>query len=562
MSWDHSFDFLVMGSGAGGLTGALFARDLGGDVLVVEKGPHFGGTSAMSGGAIWVPCNHFLPELGVEDNRELALQYLTNSTRGEVDRARLEAYVDHAPTMVKELEERSHVKFQPLVGYPDYDDHMEGALPSGRTLGAVPWHAKYLGAAFGELHPCHPQTNLLGSSLLEHAHEAPLLMSTALRSRMVSAWRLARSIGRIPSSWVHGRDPFLTMGQALMARLRASLIERKVPLWLKATITELVTEHGGVVGAVVERDGTKKRVEVRRGVLLASGGFCRDPELIAKHQRQPAKVEWASSNLENTGGAVHLCESVGAAFEFMDSALWAPVSVVPGQELPYLIVLERCLPGSLIVDEAGKRFADESLPFPEFAKTMLDIGERVIPARLIASAAFRLRYILGAALPGMIRPTLSAALRDGYLRRYPTLEALAEGEGMEPATVRATVERFNGFARAGVDEDFNRGTRILGRFYGDPTVEPNPTMAPLEKGPFYVLDLYPGNIGTLGGPRVDTVGAVLKPDGERIEGLYAVGNCASPLVGRAYPASGATIGPAMAFAYLAAKHAFEEASPA
>ncbi|MBW1876880.1 MAG: FAD-binding protein, partial [Deltaproteobacteria bacterium] len=239
MTWDHSFDFLVMGSGAGGLTGALFARDLGGEVLVVEKGPHFGGTSAMSGGAIWVPCNHFLPGLGVEDSRELALRYLTNSTQGEVDRARLEAYVDHAPTMVRELEARSHVKFQPLVGYPDYDDHLEGALPSGRTLGATPWHGRHLGEALAELRPCHPQTNLLGSSLLEHAHEAPLLMSTALRSRLVSTWRLTRSFGRIPLSWIYGRDPFLTMGQALMARFRVSLIERKVPLWLNATITEL-----------------------------------------------------------------------------------------------------------------------------------------------------------------------------------------------------------------------------------------------------------------------------------------------------------------------------------
>ncbi len=563
-TWDETVDFLVMGSGAGGLTGAIAAHDRGGKVLVVEKGPRYGGTSAMSGGALWVPCNPHIARLGQTDSREKALAYLAATTGGVVAPARLEAYVDSAVAMTTELERSADLRLVPLDGYPDYFDRAEGALPTGRTLGAEPLRAAPLGDALFEQREGHPQTDMLGTSLLELAHEVPRLTSRSFGARALSTTRVLRSLGRRLLAAVTARprrETYLTMGQALMARLRLALLARGVPLWLRAPVVELVTDGARVTGAVVERAGARVRVRATRGVLLAAGGFDHSPELLAKHQRQPAKTEWSAGHALNTGDAVRLGEAVGAGFELMDSALWAPVSVVPGQELAYILAVERCLPGSLLVDRSGRRFCDESMPFPELGRLLLERGEQVIPATLVADRRFRVHYMMGAVPPALMRPdfTLPASL-EGYLGRYDALRALAVARGMEPDALEATVARFNAAARRGVDEEHHRGEGLLGRFYGDAAVGPNPTMAPLERPPFYALDVWPGSLGTLGGLKVDVAGGVLRPDGGAIPGLYAAGNCASPLVGYSYPASGLTLGPAMTFAWLAARHALGRGS--
>lgn len=553
-TWTHETDLVVVGSGAGGLTGALFAAEAGGEAIVLEKGPQIGGCSAMSGGALWVPCNDFLPALGVHDTPELALQYLTESTRGEVPAERLEAYVAASPELMRGLADIG-IPFQALEGYPDYDHKAAGALPSGRTLGVCSFDGRALGPELARLRPPHPQTRIVGDGVMEWAHEAPRFVSAGLRARLFAARRWLRSAARRPRIRRWGRDPHLTMGQALIGRLLLALRDRQVPVWTDSGVTELVVEDGRVVGVVA---GGARRIRARRGVLLASGGFSRNPELLAAHQVQPARPEWAVSHPQHTGDAIALGTSAGAALELMDSALWAPVSVVPGSDLPYIMALERCLPGSIVVDGTGERFCDESMPFPPFARLLLERG--AVPATLVMSARFRRTYPAGAALPGLIRPDrfLPDALRSGYLDRYDTLAELATARGLDADALQRTATRFDGFARTGVDEDFGRGSGWLARFYGDPAWGPNPCMAPLGAGPFYALDLFPGSLGTLGGLRCDTDGAVLDEQGEPIAGLYATGNCASPIAGRAYPASGLTLGPAMAFAFLAAAHALAQ----
>ncbi|MHC4392661.1 MAG: FAD-dependent oxidoreductase [Planctomycetota bacterium] len=555
--WDEEVDVVVVGSGGGGLVAALHAADRGASVLVLERGPLFGGTSAMSGGAIWVPANEHMTAAGISDDPEAALTYLRSTVGVDLDEARARAYVHSGPELLRFVESRTPLRFRPLLGYPDYFCERPGGLPSGRTLGVQPIEAPQSELARRMLEP-HPQTRMFfGFDMMDHAHEAPRLFSSGLRDR---AWSGKRMLGRVAARSLRllRSKRRLCVGQAIIAHLLAAAEKRGARLWSQAPAIDLVEEGGRIVGAVVERRGQKRRVHARKAVLLAAGGFERNAELLRAHHPSPTRPTWTAGAPHSYGDAIRMAQGVGAELRLMDSALLAPVVAVPGARAAHIIAIEKGMPGAVVVDSEGKRFADESLPFPAFAQAMRDhtadpsTQGQAAPAYVIVDTGFRRRYPLGPILPSFMQPDWAArrVFDMGLIHRADSLPQLAAKLGLAAATLTATIERWNGHAATGDDPDFGRGRTVMAKFYGDAGT-PHRNLGPLTKAPFYAMPIYPGNLGTLGGVAVDADGRALRPDGTTIDGLFAVGNCAAPLVGRVYPASGLTLGPAMVFAHRA-----------
>jgi len=346
------------------------------------------------------------------------------------------------------------------------------------------------------------------------------------------------------------------MGNALVAMLRRSLMDRGIPLWLETAVRELVVENNRVVGVVVQRHGQRVRVRATKGVVLAAGGFEGNQAMRERYLPHPTRVEWSCANRANTGDVIQMAHEVGAALELMDEAWWGPTSVVPGEPHARMLVIEKSLPGSILVNKRGERFVNEAAPYVDVVKAMYANHAPeapCIPAYMVFDATFRRKYPCGPILQASQQPdwALPRALRN-YLTKAETLEELAHHLRIDAAGLRKTVMRFNEFARNGTDLDFHRGETIFDRYYGDEKVRPNPCLAPIETPPFYGLEAYPGELGTKGGLKTDARARVLRESGEPVAGLYAIGNCSASVMGRSYPGAGATIGPAMTFGYIAA----------
>ncbi|MBW2268681.1 MAG: FAD-binding protein [Deltaproteobacteria bacterium] len=560
--WDESVDFLVVGSGAAGMTGALVAHERGARTLVIEKSAFYGGNTALSGGALWVPDNHLMREQGIDDSREEGLRYLETVTAGSSSSERLRRYVETAPEMVRFLDEHSHVHFDNVPEYPDYFPEAEGGKAGGRSIEPQVFEALDLGETFAE------QRMLIGYSRM-----MKFLAITINESRVLLGGRraalgvIARIAFQYITNWrarLRGMgNTRLTLGRALTARLRYSLKDRGVPLWLETPLRELIVEHGRVVGALVEREGRSLRIRAERGILVASGGFERNAALRREHQPQPIGADWTVGSESNVGDAIAIGQKVGASFDLMDEAWWTPVFLPPTMDRPTPIIFEKGLPGSVIVNKSGRRFMNEASPYNEVVKQMYAAHEEAssIPAYFVFDAGYRKRHPCGPVRPGYSQPdwSLAPVLRDTFLSRSKTLLKLANKLGLDAEQFVAAVERFNEQARRGVDEDFGRGESSNDRYYGDPSIKPNPCLAPLDTPPFYAVEVYPGDLGTKGGLRADNDARVLTSSNEPIPGLYAAGNCSASVMGRTYPGAGATIAPAMTFGYLAALHATEPA---
>lgn len=346
----------------------------------------------------------------------------------------------------------------------------------------------------------------------------------------------------------------LGRGQALIAALRVGLQRANVPLWLNTSLVGLTEEDGRVTGVTVERDGTELRLTARRGVILAAGGFESSAEMRAQYQRQPIGIEWTNGVPANTGDAIRAGAAVGGALEFMDDAWWGPSIQLP--KMAWFALSERSLPGSVMVNTAGERFVNESAPYVEAVHAMYGgengqgegPGENV-PCWLVFDQRYRNRYMFAGRPPR--QPLPKRWYESGNLVRANSLAELAEKMNVPADALTGTVDRFNGFARAGRDEDFHRGESAYDHYYGDPRNKPNPSLAELTTGPFYAARMVPGDLGTKGGLRTDVAGRVRRADDTVIDGLYAAGNTSSPVMGHTYAGPGATIGPAMVFAYLA-----------
>ncbi len=557
-NWDHTVDLLIVGSGAGAMTAALTAYDGGGSPLLIEKSDRYGGNSAMSGGGLWVPNNHLMEAAGIKDNPEDAWNYVKGTVGDIVPEERRRAYLDTAPQLVKYLTEHSQVRLVSLPEYADYYPNVPGSRPGGRCVEPENFAAAALGDEFLKMREQNPQM-LIMNRIFMTVLEARTLLTRAPGWIALTMKLMSRYWFDLPWRLKSKRDRNLSMGNALIGMLRRSLMDRGVPLWLQTAARELIVEDGRVVGVVADKDGKQIRIRANKGVVLAAGGFEANQEMREKYLPNPTRAEWSCGNHANTGDAINLGLSVGAALDLMDDAWWGPTTLVPGEPHARILVIEKSLPGSIMVNKRGERFVNEAAPYIDVVNAMYKANTAAapcIPAYLVFDATYRKNYPCGPVLQASQQPDwmLPKALRN-YFKKADTLEALAAQLGVDATTLKATVAKFNAYARAGKDLDFQRGETVFDRYYGDEKVKPNACLAPIETPPFYGLDTYPGELGTKGGLKTDSRAHVLTESGQPVAGLYAIGNCSASVMGHSYPGAGATIGPAMTFGYLAARDA-------
>ncbi|GGN17976.1 3-oxosteroid 1-dehydrogenase [Actinoplanes campanulatus] len=520
MKTEEEYDVVVVGSGAAGMTAALTAAHHGLSAVVIEREKVYGGSTARSGGGLWLP--------GPE-----ASTYLKHVAGDEVAPVRRDALLAYGPEVLAFVEKHTPLEFVRVPGYPDYHPEAPGGLAEGRTVEPRPLDVRRIGADLETLAPPY--------------RAAPNGMAvTAVDYRWLSLGmrhpRSALTAVRLAASRFRGHR--LTMGQALAAGLRAGLRRAGVPVLMDTPMTGLDVDEGRVAAV---RSGAR-RWRARRGVILASGGFERNERMRREHQ--DLGTEWTVGAPGNVGDGIVMGRELGAALDLMDEAWWGPSLPLTGG--PYFCLAERNLPGSLMVDGSGRRFVNESAPYVDVVHVMLGrrTGTPHLPSWLITDRTYRDRYLFAGRAP---RTPLPRRWFDaGVAHRADTVEGLAASIGVPPEELRRTVERFNGFAASGRDDDFGRGDSAYDRYYGDPRQRPNPCLGPLLKPPFHAFALVPGDLGTKGGLRTDERARVLRPDGTPVPGLYAAGNTSASVMGRGYAGAGATLGPAMTFGYLAA----------
>ncbi|NRN63398.1 3-ketosteroid-delta-1-dehydrogenase [Kibdelosporangium sp. 4NS15] len=545
MTEPAEFDLVVVGSGAAGMTAALTAARNGLSTVVLEKAPTYGGSTARSGGGVWIPNNRVILDAGVPDTPEAASAYLDHIV-GDVVPAELKRTVlDRGPEMLDFVLAHTPLRFAWVKGYSDYYPEAPGGMPGGRSIEPKPMPAGLIGSHLDTLtrpylaSPMDVAVTQADYRWLNLVRRHPRGMLRALR--VGARGFLARARKRRQ----------LAMGQALAGGIRAGLAKAGVPVWLETALVDLETRDDRVTGVRVTQGDKEFVVRARYGVLLASGGFERNEELRKKYQREPIGTQWTVGAQENTGDGIEAGLRLGAAVDLMDDAWWGPSIVLSGG--PYFCLAERTLPGCIMVNAEGKRFVNEAAPYVDAVHAMYGEGDgpaRNFPTWLIADQRYRNRYVFAGLYPG--QPFPGRWYKAGAVVKAPTLRELAEQIDVSPDGLAETVQRFNGFAATGKDEDFRRGESAYDKYYGDPRNRPNPCLAALEVAPFYAVRIVPGDLGTKGGLRTDATARVLREDGSVIEGLYAAGNASAAVMGRTYAGPGATIGPAMTFGYLAA----------
>ena len=555
VDWDFQHDVVVVGSGAGGMTAALIASDLGLDAIVIEKSDLIGGTTAVSGGAVWVPNNPQMQAIGYQDSTDEALTYLKGTIGELYEEQRLRAYVETGPALVRYLEKHSKVAFRagPL---PDYYSNLPGGKDKYRALDPVPLSARELGEDIKVLRPPHPKTTVAGVTfttgevatiLRKDSGWLKLALGLALRHFLDIPWHL-----KFKSA------PRLCLGNALVARCLLSLRQRNIPIWRETAFKDLVKDDSGVVGITAERGNQEIRIRARRGVILAAGGFGSNPQMRKTWLTRSPDVARSVAPDVNTGEAIAAGMRLGAQTDLMDDAWWIPVYRLEASKLTCGMFFDRAFPGSIIVNERGERFMNDASNYDQTGRAMANAapaGKPDTPSFFIFDAHYRKNYIAGPLQPspGFVDAFLPREIRDNFIKA-PSLASLAARLNIDPAALQRTVGRFNEQAQRGKDEDFGRGEEAYERHYSDPKVSPNSTMAPITEAPFYAVPIYAGDIGTKGGLVTDMDARVQDGDGNAIPGLYAVGNTSASIMGHTYPGGGVTIGPSMVFGARAAMH--------
>ena len=548
-----------MGSGAGALLGAVRAADQGLSVLVLEKSEFVGGTSATSGGGIWIPCNDDMARAGVHDSDEAAFRYLKACVRGLASDDRVLAYVESAREMARYLGQIG-VPYRCMPLYSDYYPALPDALPGGRTMDPLPFDARRLGLdGLEQLRACNPGQLIMGRMQIT-AFEARNMLAQLAKGKWQLAWIMLRYFLDWPWRRHTPKDRRLTGGQALLGGLLHALRQRGITLWTNAPMRSLVVDGAAVTGVVVQREGQPLGVRARKGVLLGAGGFERNQAMREQYLPQPTNQAWtATPPGNNTGDAIRAGVQAGAAVALMEHTWGVPTMDVPGEDKFRGIFVERSLPGCMVVNARGERFTNESGPYPEFQQAMFADHAKsggAVPAWIVFDADFRRKYALGPLMPAAALPDrkLPASWLGSLYWKADTLAALAAQIGVDAAGLEASAAKMGAYARSGRDLDFDRGGNGFDRYYGDIHVKPNPNLAAIAKAPFYAMKLYPGDCGTKGGLLTDRDARVLDANGQPIPGLYCVGNNAASAMGPAYPGAGGTLGPGMAFAYRAVAH--------
>jgi 3-oxosteroid 1-dehydrogenase len=539
-------DVVVVGAGAAGMSAALAAAKLGLDTVLIEKSGYFGGSTARSGGGVWIPGNYALKAAGEDDDLENSKQYLDSIVGDVVPKVRRDTYLDRGAEVMDFIRANTPVRFTWVPEYADYHPEQPGGRVRGRTVEPVPLDARFLGEELRRLHPAYTKApaNLIVTqadyrkiSLGLRTLGGPLTMVKVLLNRVVASLR--------------GRRMY-AMGNAIAIGLRHGLAENGVPVHYDTELADLLVEDGRVVGVTVLRDGVRTPLRARRGVVLGSGGFERNAELRGKYLPQPTNEAWTTGSEFNTGAGLLAGITVGAQTDLLDDAWWGPTIPLPSG--PWFCLAERNLPGSMIVNQAGRRYMNEALPYVEAVHEIYrgeETGVGHVPSWMIIDQRYRNRYLFAGLMPR--QPFPGHWYKFGTLRKADSIAALAAEIDVPAEALAATVERFNSFAVGGVDEDFHRGESAYDKYYSDPTVKPNPSLARIDQGPFYAVKIVPGDLGTKGGLVTDERARVLRADGSVIEGLYASGNVSSAVMGNTYPGPGGTIGPALVFGYLAAQ---------
>jgi succinate dehydrogenase/fumarate reductase flavoprotein subunit len=552
-------DVLVAGSGAGGMAAAVTARKHGLDVVVAEKEQWFGGTTALSGGWLWVPGNRpgtqLSEEAGATAPPGAARAYLQDQCGPWFDAARVDAFLSAGPRMVDFFMRKTAVQFECPVMFPDYHPDVPGGAPGGRSIVAAPFDGRALGHSLARLRPPLPELTLFGMMLGSGKEIVHFFNATrSLESAWVVAKRLASHARDLA---LYRRGIRLTNGNALAGRLLKSAEDAGVRLLLAAPVRELLQSDGAVRGARLDTADGPVRVHARRGVVLACGGFPQDVERRRRlFPHAPTGAEhWSPAPSGNTGDGLRLAEHAGARIEqdLPHAAAWVPVSRVARRDgttglFPHFI--DRAKPGVVAVTRKGRRFVNEANSYHDFVQGLVAaVGRDEPTAFLLADHRAIRRYGLGFAKAFPL--PLGPYLRSGYLLRGDTLAALAAQAGIDAAALAVTIDAYNRHAREGADPEFRKGSSAYNRFLGDAAVAPNPCIAPLEVPPFYAVQVVIGDLGTYAGIRTDARARVLGARGEPIAGLYAAGNDMASIMGGNYPAGGITLGPAMTFGYIA-----------
>jgi 3-oxosteroid 1-dehydrogenase len=558
---DTQVDVLVIGSGNGALTAALCAYELGvKDILVIEKSAEYGGTSATSGGGVWIPCNRYAREAGAQDSFEAAREYLRGTIPpGAVPPEMIDTYLREGPRMIDFLHERTRVRYQSLAHYPDYWSFLPGARGGHRSMEPEPVYRDVLGAEGSRLRDTHHMMWMFDRIAMTQV-EAQVLMVRMPGWGSVVSRMLWEYLSDVPWVLTHRRSRRLACGAAGIARLRWSMLDRNIPLWLNAPMQDLLADDGGrIVGATVFLNGRRVVVRARRGVVLAAGGFEHNQAMRDQYLPKPTSTAWSAAAGTNTGDAIRAALGIGATTRLMDGGWWCSSFKAPDEPVPRLAIMEKSYPGGCVVNRRGRRIANESQNYITYQLELFakhTDADPQVPAWMVFDARFRRSYFVGPLSTARFRPDWMLPKRyfsSGFLTRASTVRELAQQAGIDPEGLGRTIEAMNEYARTGKDLEFRRGEAEYDRYYADPAIKPNPCLAPIVEPPFYAIRIEPGDFGTHGGLATDTDGRVLGSGGQPIPGLYAVGNCAAPVL-PTYPGPGSTLGPAMTFAWQAARH--------
>ena len=553
---EQAFDVIVVGSGAGALMAAIRAHDQGLKALVVEKTGLVGGTSAISGGGIWIPVNHDMPKQGLKDSVDAAFAYVKTCAKGMASDDRVLAYVETARHMAGYLAEIG-VPYRCMPKYSDYYPTLDGAMPGGRSMDPVDFNAAKLGVDGLEmLRPTNPGQLIFGRMNI-NAFQARTMLARERKAKWMLMGIMARYFLDYPWRSKTRRDRRMTGGQALVGGLLTALRQRNIPLLLNTPLESLCQEGQRVTGVVVNKGGQSHTLLARQAVILGAGGFERNQAMREQHLPRPTDQAWTATPPDaNTGDAINAGAALGARLHLMGHTWGVPTMDVPKEEKFRPLFVERSLPGCMVVNTRGERFLNESGPYPEFQQAMFANHEKTgggVHAWIVFDATFRTNYPIGPLMPGSAVP--DSRLRKSWLGKVywkgETLAELAAQIAVDAAGLAASAARMTDFARTGKDLEFDRGGNVFDRYYGDVNVKPNPNLSPIAKGPFYAMKLFPGDIGTKGGLLTDREARVLNEAGQVIKGLYCVGNNSASVMGPAYPGAGSTLGPAMTFAYRA-----------
>ena len=520
--WDLEADVVVAGTGGAGLTAAILAHDQGANVVVIERSDKVGGTTAVSGGGLWIPMNDHMSEVGATDSRDEALAYCLALTAGQAPAELVETFVDTAPVMVRYLEEHTPLKFT-ATQMPDYRAEEQGAKLGGRTLDPEMLLKSELGEWADKLRP------------------SPLMFVPLKIEESLKGMSQPKSI---PVAVVVDRmkKGIVASGNALVGRLLKGCIERNITIMLETRARELVREGGAVVGLSADRDGQPYSMSAKGGVILACGGFEWNDKLREEHL--PVDVAGHCSPASNEGDGLAMALEAGAEIGNMDQAWIYPGGTVPSEEhegrpVSRWIMAERTLPHVILVNKAGRRFANEAQNYHDLGKSFSD--EANLPCWAILDGQYRSKYPILTIMPGDPDPD--------WLTKAGSLEELASVLGIDGGGLRSTVERWNEMVGQGKDTDFGRGEGGYERWLGDPEA-PHPNLGTITEPPFYALPVFAHSAGTKGGPKTNSKGEVIDAQGHAIPGLYAAGNVMANIAGPGYYGGGGTIGTAMTWGYL------------